>query len=309
MNMPKKSPSKAPLYSLFDFQKEYGTDMQCRDYLFRKKFPEGFKCSRCGHTEYSFVRRHKLFECKKCLKQHSVTVNTIFSHTKLPLHVWFLAIYIVSQNASGVSASTIQKLTGVKKYETAWNMLQKIRKSMGDRDDKYTIEGIIEFDDGYFGGPSEGKRGRGADGKTNVVVAVSKTEDGKPKYLSMKTTEDIKTDTIDRAMADKIKKEKSELHTDGLPAMLALEKKGYKIKKTVIGDPKEASEIFKWVHTAISNAKGTYEGVHHGVSGKRLQLYLNEFCYKFNRRYFGGDIFKRMLIATADSSSVRRYEF
>jgi ribosomal protein L37AE/L43A len=297
-----------PTYSLVEFQAEYGTDMQCREYLFESKFPNGFVCEKCNNHDYFFIKRHKVYQCRQCNKQHSVTAGTIFENTKLSLNIWFLAMYLVSQQTTGISATTLQKLTGVRKYDTAWNMLHKIRKVMGNRDDGYTLEGLIEFDDCYFGGNAEGKRGRGASNKSSVVVAVSKTDEGKPKYISMKQTNDIKTDTIDEAMHTKIDKEKSTLETDGLPSLLALKKKGYTIKKTVIGDPKKASEIFKWVHTAISNAKATLEGVCHGVSKKYLQLYLDEFCYKFNRRYFGVNLFKRLLIASCEPLVVRRNE-
>lgn len=303
-----KKTRKDSSYSLLDLQRDYGTDMQCREYLFQAKFPKGFVCEKCGNTNFSFVQRHKVYQCKKCLKQHSVTVGTIFENTKLPLNIWFLAMYLVSQQTTGISAVTLQKLTGVRKYATAWNLLHKIRKVMGNRDSQYSMEGRIEFDDGYFGGTSEGKRGRGASNKSNVIVAVSKTEEGKPKYLSMQKTKDIKTKTVDEAVRNKIDKANSILETDGLPSLLALAKKGYTIEKTVIGDPKQASEIFKWVHTAISNAKGIFEGVCHGVSKKHLQLYLDEFCYKFNRRYFGGNLFKRLLIASCEPLVVKRYE-
>jgi transposase-like protein/ribosomal protein L37AE/L43A len=302
MNIKKPSSS----YSLVLFQEEYGTDLQCREYLFKAKFSSEFVCEKCQNTDYSFVKRHKVYQCKKCHKQHSVIVGSIFENTKLPLNIWFLAMYLVSQHTTGMSATTLQKLTGVRKYDTAWNMLHKIRKVMGNRDAKYTLEGIIEFDDAYFGGNAPGKRGAG--NKSNVMVAVSKTEEGKPKYISMKQTANIKTDTIDEAMRTKIDKENSTLKTDGLPSLLALKNKGYTIKKTVIGNPKRASEIFKWVHTAISNSKSTLEGVCHGVSKKHLQLYLDEFCYKFNRRYFGVNLFKRLLIASCDSLVVRKYE-
>ena len=177
-------------------------------------------------------------------------------------------------------------------YETAWNMLRRIRKAMEKRDADYMLSGIVEFDDSYFGAKKQGKRGRGA-GNQGVFVAVSKDEKGHPAYLKMHTTDDIKKQAV-REFITKNIASGSTVQTDAYKSYREPLSEGY-IHEYEVFDPD--SEMLKWLHRIIGNAKAFINGTYHGTSTKHMQMYLSEFCYRFNRRSFNGAIFDRLLVA------------
>ncbi|GHT80723.1 hypothetical protein FACS1894130_12270 [Spirochaetia bacterium] len=124
--------------------------------------------------------------------------------THIGLLKWFWAIYLVSHDKRGVSAKRLERELEVS-YPTAWTMLQKIRKAMGDCDADYQLAGMVELDDAYFGGPTEGgKRGRGTE-KTQVLVGVSLTDKGNPLYVKMSVIDDLKNRTLVTFAEEKIK--------------------------------------------------------------------------------------------------------
>lgn len=156
--------------SFFEFQEQFRTDKDCFEYLKKLRWPEGFICPKCGCTEAYFMEKRKVFQCKSCRQQVSITVNTIFHRTHVPLRKWFWAIFLVGTDKRGCSAKKLENMIGVH-YATAWLMIHKIRKAMEDRNSLYKLKKFIEMDDSYFGGSSAGKRGRGAANKSLVAIA------------------------------------------------------------------------------------------------------------------------------------------
>jgi transposase-like protein len=170
--------------SLLQFQKKFGTEKACQKQLFRLRWPEGFKCARCGHTEAYFHRKRHLYQCKSCGYQASLTAGTVFHKTRTPLTKWFWLIWLMGRQKSGVSMLSLQRMLEIKTYKTVWTMGYKIRQALADRDAHYKLAGLIEMDGTYFGAPKPGKRGRGAAGKAKVVVAVE-TPKNKPRFAVM----------------------------------------------------------------------------------------------------------------------------
>src|SRR5919204_4077497 len=154
------------------FNTQFGTDEQCRAYLFQARWPEGFRCDGCGHHDACTLRTRLVDECVACGKQHSVLAGTIFEPTKTGLARWFLAIYLVTSSKGGIAATELQRQLGFGSYQTAWSWLHKLRKAMV-RPDRAPLAGRVEADESYVGGPRPGKRGRGAAGKTLVAGAVA----------------------------------------------------------------------------------------------------------------------------------------
>ena len=153
------------------FVARFGSDAQCRDYLFRARWPAGFRCAGCGHER---AYRHKLrliYECAACGKQHSLLAGTIFEQTKTGLAKWFLAIYLVTSSKGGISAMELKRQMGFGSYQTAWSWLHKIRKAMV-RPERTPLAARVEADETYVGGPRPGKPGRGAGAKSKVAGAV-----------------------------------------------------------------------------------------------------------------------------------------
>ena len=147
------------------FLERFGTNDQCRTYLFEARWPDGFRCVRCAHDRAWAHKARLIYECVACGKQHSLLAGTIFEQTKTGLARWFLAIYLVTSSKGGISAMELKRQMGFGSYQTAWSWLHKIRRAMV-RPDRTPLSERVEADETYVGGPKPGKPGRGAAGKT-----------------------------------------------------------------------------------------------------------------------------------------------
>ena len=277
--------------SFKEFRTRYSTEEACREELFRLRFPNGFICPKCGCVEYYPIKGRSTYQCRSCRHQTSVTAGTVMHRTHLPLTDWFWAIYLCATDKRGISAVQLSRTLSIC-YDSAWYLLSRIRTAMGQRDEKYLLSGIIELDDGYVGGPSHnGKRGRGTD-KAQIVVAVSKSENGAPLFTRMKAVDNVQGKTL-QEIIDQNFVTGSKVECDGYRSYLNLENIELSSKKYETND-------LHWVHKAISNLKALLLGTYHGRCSK-LQSYLDEFCFRFNRRFTGNQIFLRLTRAIATS--------
>lgn len=283
--------SKKKALSFSQFIRRFPNEEACFDYLYKVKWPNGFVCPVCGHQHCYAIRGYGRFQCANCRHQTSLTANTVMHRSHLPLHKWFWAIYLVACDKRGISALALAGKIEVC-YETAWNLLRRIRTAMEMRDERYVLGKIVEFDDAYFGAKIKGVRGRGA-GNQGVFIAVAKNEKGKPTYLKMKLTDNVQIPSVARFASENIALG-SVVQTDGFKSYRKPLKAGY-IHEAQDFDLN--SEHLKWLHRITGNAKAFINGTYHGTSKKHLQMYLSEFCYRFNRRLFGDAIFDRLLIA------------
>lgn len=278
--------------SILDFQKRFDTEDKCRDYFIHLRFPDGFKCPYCGGTAYGQIKTRNLLRCKKCRKQISVTSGTVFHRTHLSLLQIIWAMYLFANDKRGCSAIQIQRNLKVN-YDTALYLLQRLRKAMKSRDDKYLLQGIVELDDTYVGTSTHGKkRGRGTE-KAKVIVAVSQTKDGKASFIKMQTVSNLKSVTFGK-FAKKYIAEGSRIESDNCASL----KKGLAEKYFVsfqTFSPDKAMLLN--LHTAISNMKALINGTYHGVTKQRLQEYLDEFDFRFNRKLFHEHLFERLAAA------------
>ena len=144
-------------YSFLAWCDHFSTQQACLEELKRHRWPNGFVCPRCGHDQAYVLSRHTLHQCSQCKHQTSVTAGTLFENTKLPLPKWFAAIYLMSADKGGVSATRLAQMIGVT-WRSAQLMLRKLRQAMGDRDQAYLLRGLIEIDDAFVGGKRSGKR-------------------------------------------------------------------------------------------------------------------------------------------------------
>ena len=280
--------------SFSNFIKRFSTEKACSDYLYQVKWAEGYVCPKCGCREHYPVQGNGRYQCKRCRHQTSLTANTVMHRTHLPLTKWFWAIYLVACDKRGISALALSGKIEVC-YETAWYMLHRIRGAMEMRDQQYYLEGIVEFDDSYFGAKIKGKEGRGA-GNQPVFVAVSKDEKGHPVYLKMHTANNIRRPSVGSFARENIKSG-STVQTDGFRSYRQpLAQGGYIHEHQNFNAD---GELLKWLHSIIGNAKAFINGTYHGTSTKHLKMYLSEFCYRFNRRQFHGAIFDRLLVAVS----------
>jgi len=276
-----------------DFQKRFKTEEVCREYLYRQRFPKGFVCPRCGGTEYYPIYRRNLCQCKQCRKQTSVTAGTVMHRTHLSLVIWFWAIYLCANDKRGISASQLSKMLRIG-YESAWYMLKRIRTAMGQRDANYLLSGLLEMDEGYWGGRKSGKRGRGTSQK-KIVVALSKTGENKvPVFLRMQEVPNVQRKTLQEFVNAHIQNGAT-VECDGFKPYMGLNNVAVdaKVYDCAAGD-------LKWLHKALSNLKAFLTGTYHGRC-VNLQSYLDEYCFRFNRRHSTDQLFARLARAVAVS--------
>jgi len=275
------------------FRERFATEASCREFLMKQRFPEGFVCPRCGCKDYYPIRTRHTCQCKRCRYQASVTVGTVMHRTHLSLVVWFWAIYLVATDKRGISAVQLARQLELS-YESSWYLLKRIRKAMGQRDQKYLLSGLIEMDDAYFGGQKHGgKRGRGTE-QEPAILAISKTTAGMPLFLHISQTETLKTADLQEFVNQHIQKNSS-IQCDGYAS--------YKKLTDVLCQPKvydSMSGDLKWVHTVIANLKAFLLGTYHGRC-MEWQSYFDEFVFRFNRRRFTGELFPRLTRAVATS--------
>lgn len=293
--------AKQESIGFLDFKNKFNREEACREHLFKMRWPDGFKCPRCGHDRCYVVSTRNLYECTECHYQASVTAGTVMDKTRIKLQIWFWAIYLVGKDKRGISATMLSRELGLN-YKSAWFLLHRIRKAMADRDSEYNLSGIVELDDAYFGSSDEGgKRGRGTD-KAKVVVGLSLNSAGRPQYIKMQVVDDLKRETIAEFAHNNILAG-STISSDAYRSYYQLIKEGYKLEAKVF-NPKENPEHLKWLHTIVSNAKAFINGTFHGLDKKHLQQYLDEFCFRFNRRWFGGELFNRIVNACIISHKI-----
>jgi len=296
--------------NLFSFTANFVSEEACRLHFKEERDKIGVVC-KCGSKEHFWIKSKWSYECKKCRSRISLRSGTIMQSSNLSFLIWYKAMFLMTATKKGFSSKEIQKQLGLKRYEPVWSMVHKLRKAMGNRDARYTLEGMIEFDEGYFTVESseieqeKGIRGRGAAGKVNTAIMAESTplediETGKKssqcRYFKAKVLTDHTAEQINKTIQESIS-EKSILFTDKSTSYIDIADL-VEIHITEKSNKETTTETLKWVHIAISNAKRNFLGNYHKIKGKYLQLYLNEFVYKLNRRYFEEKLFDRLVIAS-----------
>ena len=227
----------------------------------------------------------RLFQCNACRKQTSVKAGTIFASSKLPLRIWFKAIYLVTQSKKGISSIELGRRLGVTQT-AAWMMKHKLAQVMLERNASKRLKGNVQMDDAYIGGARSGRRGRGAAGKTPFVAAIATTDDGKPDQIILRPVKAFSSFAI-RKLASAALNPGAIIVSDGLACFAAVTQAGCLHSSINTGSGKQAARTpaFKWVNTALGNIKAALVGTYRAVREKHVPRYLAEFEYRFNRRY------------------------
>jgi len=297
--------------NIFSFTAEFDSEESCRNHFKQERDKIGVVCKKCQNTTHYWIKSQWSYECKKCRSRTSLRSGTIMQSSNLSFLIWYKAMFLLTATKKGFSSKEIQRQLGLKRYEPVWAMVHKLRKAMGNRDDKYTLEGMIEMDEGYFTIEASEqehatqKAGRGSKTKSNVMVMAESTvledmETGKVerqcRYFKAKVLEGHKADGTDTTFEKAIDNEQTIVFTDKSTSYVNIADY-VELHISEKSDENTTKETLKWVHITISNAKRNFVGTYHKIKKKYLQLYLNEFVYKLNRRYFGEKIFDRLVIA------------
>jgi len=315
--------------TLADFHKEFPDEQSCIDYFKTERLSNDLTCKSCGSKKFSFRNSKLRFYCKSCNKSFSLKSGTVMQNSNLSFMIWLFCIKYMTLTKKSISALEMQRLLGQKRYEPVWYMMHKLRIVMGKRDALYDLNGNIEIDEGFFernentskdtdkADDSDDqllKRGRGSQKQSKVLVMTeskkveNKSSKNKHKpdrsvgYIKMIVMSDLKADSINKVVNQNVNKE-TEILSDGY--------KGYAKLKEIIAthlilvepNKSKSAKQFPWVNRVISNSKKVLLGVHHNViNEKYIQNYFNEFCYKFNRRYFGNQLHQRLVLAAINNT-------
>ena len=301
--------------NIFSFTAEFDSEETCRNHFKSERDKIGVSCKRCSHTQHYWIKSQWSYECKKCRSRTSLRSGTIMQSSNLSFMIWYKTMFLLTATKKGFSSKEIQRQLGLKRYEPVWSMVHKLRKAMGARDDRYTLEGMIEMDEGYFTiAASEQERknqkaGRGSKTKSKVMVIAESTvlEDietgklaGQCRYFKAKVLDNHDADETDKTFKKAIAYEKTIVFTDKSTSYVNIADY-VEIHISKRSSESTTKETLKWVHITISNAKRNFVGIYHKMKKRYLQLYLNEFVYKLNRRYFGEKIFDRLVTANITS--------
>lgn len=280
--------------NILRFMEEFPTEESCKIHFKTQREKIGIKCKKCGCENHYWLKNKWQWQCSQCSFRTTLRSGTVMQASKLTVRKWYLAMAFMSATKKGISACELQRQLGHKRYDTIWSLMHRIRNAMGNRDNQYTLEGMIEFDEAYFEKASPDgiklKRGKGSQKQQNVAVLAESTylEDVNTKtiskscrYFKMKVLNSHKKDAINETIQSSID-ERAIVFSDKSTSYIdiadfvdthIMEKSSKQTTNTTL----------KWVHIAISNAKRNLLGVYHKIKGKYLQLYLDEFCYKLNR--------------------------
>ncbi len=291
----------AKVLSFFEFQEQFGTEKACLNYLIHQRWPDGFVCPRCGGTKASFLKTRDAFQCSACRYQASVTAGTLFHKHHLPLRTLFLAVYLFATNKRGISALELQRKCGIHTYRTAWLLLHKLRKGM-DSSGHFPLQGAVEVDETFIGPKRHGKTGRGAEGKTLVAVAVE-TQGKTMGRAYLEPIPNARKEALGQFVKDHVEPG-STLKTDGLASYKHLQKE-YNHRPISLKDPEKTTECLPKVHLVITNAKAWMRGTLNRYPAKRyLERYLDEFAFRFNRRWKLETIFDKLLTRCLQTTTI-----
>ena len=274
--------------TLLEFQSKFADEVACQQYLAACRWPEGFVCPRCGSRRAYELVKLRRWQCTSCRHQSSLTAGTILHNPKTPLTVWFWAAYLMTTDKRGVSALLLQRQLGLRRYETAWMMLHKLRRAMVNIA-REPLRGEVEVDDTWVGGTQAGLRGsRQLKGRKAALVLVAVEKRGRATGRArMAVIPDFKSTTLMAFLKQNVAPGTT-VYTDGLKTFTGLHEAGFKHvprSQPLRGElRKGAKSVVPLADRAIGNLQQWLIGTYHGVSRDQLPIYLDEFVFRHNRR-------------------------
>ena len=274
--------------NLREFQTQFATEEACQQYLVRCRWPDGFVCPSCGHDRAYELAGQRLWQCAGCRHQASVTAGTILHKSRTPLTIWFWAAYWMATDKRGVSALLLQRQLGLGNYETAWMILHKFRRAMVNAS-REPLRGGVEIDDTWIGGSQAGLRGsRQLKGRKAALVLVAVEKRGQASgRVRMAVIPNFRAATLLAFLKEHVAPG-STVYTDGLKSYVGLKEAGYqhvaRIQPTRAALRKGNKSAVPLADRAIGNLQQWLIGTYHGVSKEQLQVYLDEFVFRHNRR-------------------------
>ncbi len=315
--------------SLPEFQKVFPDDSACEKYLEHMRWPEGFKCPKCNTQRSPFrfpSKRHVVLRCKQCLQNTYLTAGTVMEKTHTPLSTWFWGAYLVTTQTPGQSALQFQRQLGLKRYETAFQILHKLRAGMiRSERDRIGDEHPVEVDECFIGGRNHSEDGQHHQTVVIGAVEVRRRKDAEDRAAKYRQKHDGGIPLKSLIYAGRLRlvalggrdfaqvipflltniTEGATVRTDALASYGTLKELGYNHQPLAINkDFAKADAHLPMIHLVFSNLKTWLLGTHHGaVAQYHLQAYLNEYVYRFNRRFYPMTAFNNVLGIAAHSKA------
>jgi len=265
-----------------EFQERFATELSCLEYLAACRWPEGFACPACGGCSAWVLERRHLWECAECHQQTSVTAGTVMHATRTPLRTWFWAAYLVATHHPGISAKQLQRQLALSRYETAWLILQKLRRAMV-APERELLRREVEIDEFFLGGYEEGLSGGRQRGKKSLVGVAIEVRGRGSGRLRLAVLADASAPVL-REFTKASTEPGAIVHTDGLQSYRSLAKHGYDHRRLTQSAAAPGEQLLPRAHRAISNLKAWLHGTHRHVSDQHLPVYLDEYVFRHNRR-------------------------
>ncbi len=282
--------------TLLEFEEAFRTEAACQAYVRHLRWPDGFRCPRCGRSGEPWISARGRLVCRRCRGEVRLTAGTIFQDSHLPLRTWFRAIWWVTNQKSGMNALGLQRALGLGSYETAWVCLHKLRRAMV-RPGRDRLTGRVEVDETQVGGvePGGGRRHLGDKALVGVAAEVRGRGIGR---IRLRRLADASAESVEPFIQEAVEPGAT-LITDGFQTYPGLVRLGYRHEPRVIqGTGRTASRLLPRVHRVMALLKRWLLGVHQGAPSRRhLGAYLDEFTFRFNRRtsQYRGKLFFRLL--------------
>ena len=295
--------------SLIEFQDTYADEEACVRYLIERRWPDGFVCPACGGGEVWPLKGRPVWECRTCGRQTSITAGTLTAKTRLPLRVWFWGAYLMATHSNGLSALQLSQQLGLN-YKTAWLLEAKLRRAMVNPE-RALLSGLVEVDQAEI--PFREKNSPvnvgGRSGMLTVVGAVEVVDrrtgaapvwrpgrrlcDTRPQRVRLQVISDNTAATLEAFVKASVEPG-SVVLTDGHASYNGLTNLGYRHYPYLVG-PMAAHLVLPWIHRVFALLKRWGLGVYHGLRRKHMQDYLDEYCFRFNRRNWRKVSFEKIL--------------
>jgi transposase-like protein len=273
-------------YTKKDFDRQFPDDAACLEWLKNRLFPDGIYCEKCeAITKHHRVKSRPSYSCDHCGHHVHPTADTIFHKSPTPLTTWFYAIYLMASTRCGISAKQIERETGVT-YKTAWRMFKQIRSVLEETPTAPlggTAKGV-EIDETYFGGRRRGMKGRpgAGDAKKTPIIGMAERKGSVRAFVA----QDAKADTILGLVREHIMP-RNIVFTDEFTGYNGLKVRGYHHNRI-----HHAERVYVSGNTHTNTIEGFWSlikrgigGVYHNVGRHYLQTYLNEYTFRYNRRF------------------------
>jgi len=295
-------------YGPFEFFQDFPDEMACENEIYQLKYPEGFVCKKCGCKTFyrlkGVPKRARKLQCRDCKHQESLTANTLFHGTRTPLQKWFYLIFSMVQTKKGISANQLSKELHIDET-TVLLMMTKVRKEMEESIVEYQIGGencIVECDEIDIGGKNKEKQ--------KSLVLLERNSDNRNGRVRIVPIESKSYDDLEKVLIPVIKKG-TILHTDGNPVYKKLHTKynhHFQHKPVSSWEENHKHEHLDQLNKIVGNLKRWYRGMHHAFRIKNTGYYLNEFCYRFNRRRSEANLFTNILQRSVERPKILTYK-